>query len=217
MHCHEAQRQLETRDRIAAGSELEEHLSTCEDCREYARESRLVTLLQSLPVREPASGFEDRVIHNALRPAGNHRVHARWAIASAASVILAVFLTMQYFPGSGQSESVKQVQSTVVEVKPGETHYVNVRLNSPRTMSDALVKVRLDDNVELDGYQGIRNLEWRTTIKSGANQLSLPVRLLEKNSGTMTVVLEHGGARKRFSIQVNAAPDSENGHTLTMA
>lgn len=218
MRCHEAQRQLDQMGKTDENMELVQHLNTCEDCRDYAQKRHLVSLLASLPVRQPAPGFEDRVLGNALRRRGTGRVQTRWAMATAASVLLAVFLTMQYMPGDDPGNAVDAVETAIVEARPLETRQVNLRLNSRRTMSDAIIRVQLDDHLELEGYTGVQNLEWRTTLKNGANQLSLPVRLLKNQSGTMTVMLEHKGASKRFSIKINPAPrDDDRGHSLTMA
>jgi len=207
MHCTEARQQLEQADRAAVRSELEAHLQDCEDCRDYARERHLVELLASLPVREPAPGLEDRVLQQALgrsRPSAAG-VHVRWALATAASVVLAVVVTLQFQFVGGERTSGGSVRTAVVEVLPRETRMIRVRLDSLRALKDARITVQLEENLALEGYEGIHHLQWRTTLKDGTNQLSLPVRLLEGQSGQVTVIVEHGNARKHFSIQINAA------------
>ncbi|MFP3983753.1 MAG: anti-sigma factor family protein [Desulfurivibrionaceae bacterium] len=219
MHCKEVKLQLDALDwteEIDPGGDLRDHLNECDACRDYARERRLVNLLASLPVRQPAPGFEDRVIRKALTGKGTPRMPKRWALATAAGIFLAVLLTLQFYPGGGTHGPVQSAQNAVVEVQPQETRMVNLRLTSPRNLSDALITVELDDNLELEGYRGVNNLQWRSSFQSGENRLALPVRLLEKHSGKVTVVLEHGGVSRRFSVLINAVSDDER-ETITKA
>ncbi len=222
MRCNEARQQLDRLDwsgEAGIAGDLLTHLNDCDACRDHARERQLVGLLASLPIRRAAPGFEDRVMDRAL--AGNARVqagmHARWALATAASVLLAVFLTLQFHP-SGINEPVPSVEGAVIEVRPLETRIVTVRLTSPGELRNVLLTVQLDENLELEGYAGIHDLTWRTTLESGPNELALPVRLLAEDSGMLTVLLQHGDTAKRFSVRVNAAVDNDHrGPKLTMA
>lgn len=221
MQCNEARQRLEnpgpTQNALAADSELEQHLQGCEHCRDYARELQVVALLAELPIREPLPGMEARVMQHALgrfrsTPGG---VHARWALATAASVILAVVVTLQFYPaGGGQvpaavpaAATSGALQPAAVRVVPGQTHNVDIRLSSARALDDVLIKVELDDNLALEGYRNVHNLEWRASLKRGINRLSLPVRLLQDRSGKITVTVEHGGSSKRFSLEVTTEPE----------
>ncbi|MEJ2760781.1 MAG: hypothetical protein P8126_04400 [Gammaproteobacteria bacterium] len=214
MHCNEARRRLaKPGGASVADSELAEHLSECDACRDYARELRLAELLAEIPVRKPLPGMEERVLQRALgrkervSPAG---LHLRWALATAASVILAVVVTLQFYPsGAGREPAAAgMVKAAVVEVVPQQTHMVNVLLTSHRALNDALITVQLDDNLALHGYKDVHHLKWRASLKSGGNRLSLPVKLLQGNSGKITVTIEHGGKSKHFTINVTAAPES---------
>lgn len=219
MHCNEAKRQLDALGDIEnLDMELAEHLRNCDDCHEYARERQLIALLASLPVRQPAPGFEDRVIRKALAgtAAPEGRLHVRWALATAASVIVAVLLTLQFYPIGSDRGPAGDIRAAVVEAQPQQTRMVNVRFNSPRELNDARITVQLDDNLALDGYEGVHHLQWQATLKNGDNRLSLPIQLIRGQSGRVTITVEHGNASKRFSVLVNAAPDN-GGQKLSMA
>ncbi|MEX2488210.1 MAG: hypothetical protein WD356_01630 [Pseudomonadales bacterium] len=223
MQCNDARQQLDKLARPGdpgADDALAAHLRECDDCRDYAREQQLIDLLASMPIRPPAPGFEERVMENALagksretgRTPAQRGTHVRWFMATAASVLLAVILTMQFNPG----EDGDQVVS--VKVRPGVTQMVTVRLTSPTELANALLTLQLDENLELEGRAGVHEMQWRTTLKSGPNDLSLPVRLLDKNSGMVTIALKHGETTKRFSVRVDAAVEKDNsGDKLTMA
>lgn len=220
MRCDEARAQLETRaGEVEAGGALGRHLEACEACRDVARERRLVGLLATLPVPEPFPGFEDRVLRRALaRGRGRSAVaslHTRWALATAASVVVAVLVTFQFYPAGNERGGVTDLRTAVVEVPPQQTRTVTVRLTSPRALEDALITVELDENLALEGYRDVTRLQWRTALQRGANQLALPVRLLQGRSGNLTVTVEHGGSHKRFSVRVDAAPGNGD-QTLSM-
>jgi len=217
MHCENARELLDKTDpheTVAADRELARHLRGCGACREYGRDRRLVMLMASLPVREPAPGFENRVLARVpgKRPASNTRLHVRWALAAAASMVLAVFVTLQFYP-DGVGESYEPVAAPVtVSLPPHQVGTVDILLASPREMVGAQITVRLDDSLELDGYSGVRDLQWHTTLKAGSNRLSLPVRLSGAAQGLITVTVEHGGARKRLSVLVKSRPGSNDQH-----
>lgn len=213
MHCNEARRRLAKPGGASeTDSELAEHLSECRACRDYTRELRLAELLAGIPVRKPLPGMEERIMQRVLgRKVGVSAagLHIRWALAMAASVILAVIVTLQFYPTGGAPERAPAaaVQAAVVEVVPQQTHIVNVLLTSHRGLNNALITVQLDDNLTLQGYKDVHDLKWRASLKSGANRLSLPVKLLKGHSGKITVTVEHGGKNKRFTINVTAAPE----------
>jgi len=218
MHCNEARQQLDSLGNAAdTGSDLRDHLQKCDTCHNYAREKQLIWLLTDLPVREPRSGMEEKVLQRALgqavsSPAG---LHVRWALVTAASVVLAVVITLQFYPAGSGPTQARAIQAAVVEVQPQQTHMVNVLLTSPRVLEGAHISVQLDDNLVLEGYENVRNLKWRTSIKKGANKLSLPVQLQRGHSGRITVTVEHNGSSKSFSVDVTAKP-GEHTQKLSM-
>ncbi len=222
MHCEQVKQLLDNLEWpgfIAEDSEIARHLQGCEDCRDYHCEHQLAGLLADLPVAEPSPGFEDRVLQHALgsTPSSNTRVHARWALAAAASVVLAVFLTVQFYPAGIYTppladQAVADQAAIAVSLQPGQTRMVDILLASPRDLADAEIIVHLDDNLQLDGYAGTRGLRWQTTLKSGSNKLSLPVQLLTAESGKITVTVEHGGARKQLLLLIEAQAAVHDNH-----
>jgi len=219
MNCNEATKLLDrTGGTPAACSELAEHLDGCEACRDYARERRVIALLADMPVCEPRPGMEARVMQRALgRSRSAARVHLRWALATAASVILAVVVTLQFYPAGGGRNPAPAgaLQPAVVHVTPRQTHMVKVLLTTPRVLKDAEITVRLDDNLSLQGYDDVHELKWRASLKRGTNRLSLPVQLLRGGSGKITVTVRHGGGSKHITVNVTAAPE-QNATKISM-
>ena len=150
--------------------------------------------------------LSERHAHLKREQPGRH-VHFPWALATAASVLFAVLLTLQLSPDEHLSATSRNVHASTIEITPGQLRMVNVMLASPRRMEGAVITVQWDDNLEIDGYEGLTRLQWRTNLKDGHNQLSLPVQLLQGHSGNLTVTVEHEGASKHFAVKVNAAGD----------
>jgi len=211
MHCNEAKLKLESlpdTETIRAESDLMNHLNECDACSDLARDKQLLELLADMPVSQPAPGFEQRVLQNIHRKAVPARapIHMRWALATAASVALAVLLTVQFYPAGIQESSETVTSPVIVSLQPYQSRMVDIRLDSPRELEGALITVHLDPGLELVGYAGIRDLQWQTTLKSGSNKLSLPVQLVTAEPGVINVTVEHGGASKQLSVLVNAQP-----------
>lgn len=219
MNCNEAKQLLDrTGGTPAACGELAEHLKGCEACRDHARERQLVALLADLPVRQPRPGMEARVMQRALGRHGSAApVHLRWALATAASVILAVIVTLQFYPATAGRKPAPAgaLQPAVVQVTPQQTHMVKVLLTTPRALKDTEITVRLDDNLSLQGYDDVHELKWRASLKRGTNRLSLPVQLLRGGSGKITVTVRHGGGSKHITVNVTAAPE-QNAPKISM-
>ena len=215
MQCDEARQLIDFSEHNADEGGLTVHLQQCNACRKYGEDhNRLLRLLASLPVEEPGPAFEDRMISAARRnlSSASRNLHMRWAMATAASMILTVFLTVQYYP-AGIRNSMDA--GTVVNILPQQVRMIDILLDSPKAMEGAQITVRLDNRVELVGYEGIRDLRWETDLKSGSNKLSLPVQLLTDDTGEITVTVEHGGSSKQLSVIVNAQ-SVKRGKKLTM-
>ncbi len=194
MNCSESRRELDLM-RESNSSALLGHLRRCVECRDYAEELRISRLLSTLPAPEPDADFEHRVLAAALprRQGAGHRALRGWQLATAASLLLAVFLALPSKP-----QVVPEAQPVNVAVQP-----LSVSLDSVRALPGTLIQVSLPDNVQLDGYGDARELQWHTDLRAGANRLTLPVRALSSAEGAEILIrLEHDGSQKEFRVPV---------------
>jgi anti-sigma factor RsiW len=107
-------------------AELRRHAATCAECsREIAAYSRLFRAIERIPLRDPGSGFTERVLA-AVVPS---RVRRRWLTtvgwaysgalaACAAVVVLALRLpqTRQWLAGASDVASVNSVRMSVLAI-----------------------------------------------------------------------------------------------------
>jgi hypothetical protein len=221
MRCFDAKNRLDVMKNVLdvrGEPDLDRHLEQCPECSEYRDDLLLTGLMASMPVREPSFGFKHRVLRDAKEAAGSSgpSIHVRWALATAASMLIAVLLTLQLSPNDTSRDSLTALQPVMVSVVPNQTRIINVLLNSNRELENAQLSIALDENLELEGYSGIHTLEWSAVLSSGENYLALPVRLINGESGTITVIIRHENSSRRLTISVNALPEN-NGQKVTMA
>jgi|GEM_PF-931059 len=212
MQCSQIRQQLETMTAAAPREDaLVAHLQQCPECRDYAEELHLRRLLSTLPLREPSTGFEARVLEVALNARRNPPgLHARrgWWLATAASVVLAVLLTLQFQP---QVSGPQPVADLLQAEQTPQLQPVSVLLNSARPLKDATITVILPSHLALEGYQDSQQLQWQVNLSAGGNKLMLPLRLRQDENGQIqigeiAINLEHDGLRKQFRVPVRHGP-----------
>lgn len=227
MNCEQARQQLEqcTAARVNLELVLLAHLRNCDACRVHAEKYRLLGLLRSLPVREPSAEFEQRVLQAALArfPKKRRSPHAAWATALAASVTLAVAVTLRLTNSgpaaqmpSDDTRTVATLAATdsiptfTVSARPMETRMVDVVLDSKHALQDATFVVTLDENLRLENRPLTRELRWQANVQAGGNKLSLPVQLFNAADGEMIVTLEHGDMRQQVKVHVREDESSRS-------
>lgn len=207
MNCSDVQNRLlvDHSQQWMADRELRTHLKQCGECREFVIEDlRVIKALRSLPVLPASQGFADRALMSAWRSRNPAAVKSRqrfapW-VAAAASVVLAVCLVL-LAPWRDQSVApLPELQ--VVAVAPDTVRLVDVMMVSGQALPNATITVHLDDNVALQHYTNTKTLSWQTPIKSGSNKLTLPVQLLNENSGNIRIEIQAGDARKEMRLLV---------------
>ena len=196
MNCCQARRELDLMQR-ENNSALLKHLHRCSECREYAEELRLVNLLRTMPAPQPSEYFEERVLSAALpkrRSPASGKVR-KWQLATAASLLLAVFVALPQWPSTAPATEVVTAQ---VETLP-----LRVSVDTARAMEGAVISVTLPEHLALEGYGDQRELRWRTNLNAGANRLTLPVRARSAQRSEILIRIEHEGARKEFYVPVD--------------
>lgn len=206
MQCHDAQSRLKAAidGQQVIDAELRAHLGGCAECRAYGEDLRLAAALRSLPLPPASEGFAERALNQAWRASQrDHRVApptTAWYWSAAAGLLIAVLVAL-WAPWRGAPATVP-MEMQVVSMAPNSVRQVNVRLVSAEELATATITVRLDDNVGLAGYPGKQVLSWQTRIRAGTNQLSLPVQLLGKRNGRISIEIQSGDARREMRLAI---------------
>lgn len=208
MKCERALEILEQNaGRVQADRALaEEHVLGCAECRAvYRAVQHLRAEAESLPP-PPAAGAYERAMRAATRqpPRVRPRRAGFWLGAAvggalAASVVLALVLAFPF------SRTPLPVATPQVRLAPKETRDVRIALETAEPMPNAQISVALTGAIGLVGFEGQKELAWRTDLDKGVNELSLPLVALGAQGGQLVVEVRFGEKRKRFLVDVASA------------
>jgi hypothetical protein len=181
-----------------------DHVANCGDCRDAATAVHALRIASLAPVPDPRPGAFERVIAAATsRPdAGRRSSPTFWSgmglgAALAAGVVIAI---LALAPATGPETVVTPRLSMALN----ESRDVSISLTAPEALADAEIHVVLSGAVGLDGYEGQRELRWRTNLDPGVNQLTLPVIATGAGGGQVLVEVLHEGKRRTFLVDVSA-------------
>lgn len=183
----------------------EEHLMSCSQCRAAYRAVQVLGEERSASVPMPAPGAFERAMRVATQHPPRQRAPRRgfWLGAAvggslAAALALAVVLTVPAFRAP-QPSGTPQVRLALNEMRT-----LHIALDTPEAMPNAQIRVALSGAIGLVGYDGQKEVAWRTSLDRGANELSLPVVVLGAEGGQLVVEVRYGDKRKRFLVDVSA-------------
>ncbi len=174
------------------------HIEHCDQCARTLRQDRsLHELLRGLPLPPPSPGFHARVLRQA--GAGQRRSRSLLTgLALAATLVMGVVLGWMLAPGGEPPASVQAV--ALLAQQPGS---VRLAFESGHDLRDVKLTLHLPSSVELVGYPGQHELTWRTDLRRGRNELSLPLVARDGEGGLLVAQLEHGVQRKQFVVRIN--------------
>ena len=165
---------------------------------------QLVALLRDYgdeSVPQAADGFYDRAIARAVRE-GNRRQRNRWvmtgfggavAAAMALWIVSGVFFTA---PGVQQSA----VPSVTMAMEAPRT--LNLMFSSATALENATMTVVLPEGIEIQGFAGLREVTWETSLREGRNYLPLTLVATAPVGGELLATLRHKDDDKTFRLRV---------------
>jgi anti-sigma factor RsiW len=185
--------------------EAAKHATECEDCRGAVASVHALRLVSLAPMPPARPDAWERALSAATRRSASERPRANrfWlgmglgaAIATAAAIAVVALL-----PFTPVADPIATPTLTLALNQPQS---VNISLNTPEALLDAEIHVLLSGAVGLGGYPGQRELQWRTNLDAGINQLSLPVVATGAEGGQVLVEVIHAGKRRTFLVDVQA-------------
>lgn len=177
---------------------VSEHLGECPSCAQNYQDSKVIfEALQELEVPAAPNDFADRVIRNAIR----NQPHKRPAnmltyVASgiAASFVVLFLLTFTLV------DSSKTSGSSPIVLIGNEIKTVKLAIESARTVEGIKMTIYLSDNLEISGYEEMKNISWETRLEKGTNVISLPISAIAQGDGKIKASVEFREQKKIFVI-----------------
>ncbi len=118
-------------------------------------------------------------------------------MALAASVVVAVLWLRSDVPQPPLSTVVPQLTMVL-----HETRDVSIAMESAEALTNVEIRVLLSGSVVLAGFEGQRELSWRTDLDRGMNRLTLPVVAQRAGAGQVLVEVVHQDRRRTFVVDV---------------
>lgn len=205
MNCTEALRRVsslhqnELPDKV-----LEGHLACCSACREIYTTQCLTQVLQEYRLPDPEESYFQAVMSQAAirSDSGKKKSSQKWALALAASLVIGSAVLIHQF---GEQQGFMQPMSAEQFVPPdsAEIGYQQVRILivSDADYDSVRISILLEDDVELVGYAGYRELVWDAGLVRGENLLALPVRVYQRG-GQISIQSSFGGSEHQVHLQL---------------
>jgi hypothetical protein len=183
-----------------------EHAASCEDCRSAIEAVHRLRGESLTRVPAPRAGaFELALAAATSRPAAvSGRPRTFWAglgigAALAAGIAIAV---VGFAPWPGTRDTRDASATPQVTMALNEQRDVSISLTTPEMLMDAEIHVVLSGAIGLGGFEGQRELRWRTDLDRGVNRLTLPVVALGTSGGQLLVEVWHGAKRRTFVVDI---------------
>lgn len=180
-----------------------EHLGGCEDCQDAIDAIRALQAERTVRVPDPPPQAFERAVRAATSRGLSYARSRRtfWigmsvGAALAAGLAVAIVSTLGLL-GPAASNGVPRV-----DVAVNEPRDVSIALASEQALEDAEIRIVLTGAIALDGFQGRKELSWRTNLDAGANQLTLPIIALGAQGGQVLVEVTHARKHRTFVVDV---------------
>jgi hypothetical protein len=225
MNCEDAQRWATCSDdsRTAQQRLALEHMAGCPDCRAVQLAVAALSAERRRSIPEPPPGALHRAVNaaaaaavlsqRARSPVSRHGL-GFWtgmslggAVAAGLAVAVLAFAPPAWkFGEDGDTAGVGEAKATPeISVALNETRDINISVEAPTALPDAEIRVVLTGAIELAGFEGQKELHWRTDLAAGPNQLRLPVVALGGLGGQLLVEVQHGARHRTFVVDVKAS------------
>jgi hypothetical protein len=190
-------------------AQLIEHLSVCADCRDVLTALDALHAVREIPVPPPTRGAISRLMHAAMaeegaRPIGLTGFWTGLTVGATTAGIIALLSLALFAPGNPPEALIPQV--TMALHQPGR---VSIGIESDEALQGVEIHVSLRGAIDLEGYEGQRDIRWATDLERGMNELTLPVVALGQGGGQLIVEVYHGDRYKTFLVDI-LAQDSED-------
>ena len=151
----------------------------------------------------PDAAFFDRAMAKAVR-SGTRLERKRWVMTGfggAVAAALAIWMIGGMFFGAPDTGTLsKGVPGVTMALEEPRT--VNLVFASAEALVNATMTVVLPQGIEIDGFQGQREITWMTNLKEGKNILPLTLIATSQQGGELLATLRHDEDDRSFRVQV---------------
>ena len=184
---------------------LDEHVVSCNACRQTVQsEQRLRGLLKEIPVPTPDAAYFDHALARASHVNSNGQRN-RWIMTGFGGAIAAGLVAWIIGGMLLQTPDVTDSAASIpgVTMVLEEPRTVNLVFSSATELDNAVLTVNLPAGIEIEGFAGLREITWITSLQAGKNILPLRLIATTPHGGELLARLEHDKRDRTFRIRVN--------------
>lgn len=207
MNCESVLERLDALSGDALASverrKIEEHVSSCEECRSAMRGAEAMRILGAQPVDDAPDHLFERVMKSAtgteLQAPSNTGF---WLGAGVGGSLVAAIAVVALTIGLYGNEPDPDAEIAQFVVSMQEARDLDVAIDLERDLPGATLSVVLAGGVELAGFGERRELVWTADLEKGINRLTLPVFATGSNGGQLIVKLDHATSHQVFVVNL---------------
>ncbi len=189
----------------ADSAPLAAHIESCDDCRqvlerEYSlRESLKDYGRSSMP--HPDTAFFDRALAKAAQN-GTRRQRNRWVMTGVGGTIAAGLLLWTLGGMFFKTPQVTEPSIPAIAMTLEEPRTLNLVFSSATELANATMTVVLPQGIEVQGFAGLQEITWMTSLTEGKNVLPLTLIATSPHGGELMATLRHEGDDRTFRVKV---------------
>ena len=187
---------------------LDEHIESCDSCRQTVEsEQGLRGLLKDYSVPAPDAAFLDRALAQASHVStlvNTKSQRNRWIMTGFGGAIAAGLIAWIIGGMLLQTPDVTDPAASIpgVTMALEEPRTVNLVFSSATELVDAVLTVNLPAGIEIEGFAGLREITWITSLQAGKNILPLKLIATTPHGGVLLARLEHDDRDRTFRIRM---------------
>ena len=183
---------------------LQSHVESCDTCQQTVKgEQRLRRLLKDYPMPMPDAAYFDKALAKASHVSINHQ-RKRWVMTGFGSAIaaglIAWIIGAAWLNAPDLPDRALSIPGVTMALEEPRT--INLVFSSATELDDAMLTVSLPPGLEIEGYAGLRQIIWITSLKAGKNVLPLRLIATTPHGGELLARLEHKDRDRTFRIRV---------------
>ncbi len=192
----------------AETASLDRHIESCDSCRQTVEsEQGLRRLLKDYPVPAPDAAFLDRALAQASHVStlvNTRSQRNRWIMTGFGGAIAAGLIAWIIGGMLLQTPDVTDPAASIpgVTMALEEPRTVNLVFSSATELVDAVLTVNLPAGIEIEGFAGLREITWITSLQAGKNILPLKLIATTPHGGVLLARLEHDDRDRTFRIRM---------------
>ncbi len=192
----------------AETASLDRHIESCDSCRQTVEsEQGLRRLLKDYPVPAPDAAFLDRALAQASHVStlvNTKSQRNRWIMTGFGGAIAAGLIAWIIGGTLLQTPDVTDPAASIpgVTMALEEPRTVNLVFSSATELVDAVLTVNLPAGIEIEGFAGLREITWITSLQAGKNILPLKLIATTPHGGVLLARLEHDDRDRTFRIRM---------------